>query len=85
MKYENPKRHKAYRALALEIGQRIAKQAMKKRMSITQVAAKARVSQGNLCRRAAHGTCCLQLLALYRVASALQVSIRTILPPGGWA
>lgn len=85
MKYESPLKNRAYRALALEIGGKIAAEGRRKKMTITQIAERAGVSQGNLCRMNNDGSCCLQLLALYKVASALSVPISRILPPGGWA
>lgn len=85
MKYENPKNHRAYRAIALEIGGRIAEQAYKKRKTLTAQAEQAKVSQGNLSRMGSDGTCCIQLMGLYKIASALEVPISKILPPGGWA
>lgn len=84
MKYESPKKHKAYRALAKEIGLCIRREADRKRLTLTAVADMAGVSQGNLSRMQADGSCCLQLYALYKVAAALDVPIRRILPPGGW-
>lgn len=85
MKYESPKKQAAYRALAKEIGLCIRREAERQKLTLTAVAELADVSQGNLSRMQSDGSCCLQLYALYKIAAALNVSIRRILPPGGWA
>lgn len=85
MKYESPLKNRAYRDLAQAIGQRIRAEADRQGVTLTDVAEAAGVSQGNLARQAKSGKSCLQLFALYKVAGALNVSIRRILPPGGWA
>lgn len=85
MKYESPLRNRAYREIAQAIGKRIRAEAERQGTTVAAVADRAGVSQGNLARQQASGKSCLQLFALYRVAGALGVSIRRILPPGGWA
>jgi transcriptional regulator with XRE-family HTH domain len=85
LKYESPLKNVAYRDLAKSIGSRIAAEAERKGLNLAAVARRAGVSQGNLSRQVKNGESCLQLLALYRVAAALDVPIRCILPPGGWA
>lgn len=85
MKYESPKKTAAYRVLAKQIGERIGEVAHRRNLTLTALAEMADVSQGNLSRMKSDGSCCLQLYALYKIAAALDVPIRTILPPGGWA
>lgn len=84
MKYESPLKNESYRLIAQAIGKRIRSEAERQGVTLTELAARAGVSQGNLSRQQANGKSCLQLFALYRVAGALGVSIRRILPPGGW-
>ena len=85
MRYESPEKNKQYRKLSLEIARRIAEKAKARGIRLTPLAVMAKVSQGNLSRMAKDGSCCLQLLALYRLADVLKTPIRTLLPAGARA
>jgi transcriptional regulator with XRE-family HTH domain len=79
MRYESPVKTKLYRNIALKIGENIAYQAYRKQITITELAKKSGLSQGNMSRMVSSGRHCFQLYSLYKIAAVLDVPMKKLL------